>query len=264
MSQSIVAPNIIVRVPGPWDGADDLERRLPRGHRLTTDSDSRLRLITPDGPSLPLNLLPADDQFLKIFASGCTREPSDADKRGIETYRHNACLTMPGGSFDRAAAALRYTLALLDAGGHGVFIDNSGIAHGSNDWRDLAHDAGPDGGGPFWAFLVTAGSQREVWTTGMHCLGRRDAIMPRTGNDQFDDFQIRNFLAYTYRSGAVIEDGHIAAALLGDTPADADLTPMFRIFLEPDTIVPAGHPMHNPYRRYRLTPCQPAPPVSRN
>ncbi|MEX0775258.1 MAG: hypothetical protein WD042_06035 [Phycisphaeraceae bacterium] len=265
MSEPIDPPEIVVRVPGPWLGPDDFDSRLPMGYKLGGDDEVELWLSTPDGQRLGVTIFPADDEFLEIFATSCKREPCDADKRGVETYRFNICLTMPGGSFTCAAAALRHTAALLDAGGHGVFVDNSGIAHGSNDWRDLAGDSEPDGGGPFWAFLVTAGSTKEVWTTGMHCLGYRDAIMPRTGDDRLDDFQIRNFLAYSYRSGAVIEEGHVAGAMLGGDSAHAqNVTPMFRIHLEDDTIVPAGHPMHNPYGRYRLAPYEQGPTVGMN
>jgi len=247
MSDATSGVEIVVRVPGPWEGPGDLVARLPEGYTLSGDGES-LALVTPDGARLPVNVFPADDDFLPVFAAGCTREPSDADKRGVETYRFNLCLTMPGGSLDKACTALRHTVALLDAGGHGVFVDNSGIAHGSDDWRDLANDTGLDGGGPFWAFILTFGDDEHIWTLGMHCLGLRDAIMPRTGDDRADDIEVRNFLAYSYRSGAVIEDGDVAGS---------PHAPMFRIRFEDDTATPPDHPMHNPFGRYRLVPLPP-------
>jgi hypothetical protein len=256
-------PLIRVRVPGRWRGWSDLAGRLSSGYRAEMEDGGCL--YTPDGMRLPLSLMPKDGEFVEIFASGCSREPSDADKYGIERYRHNAYLIMPGGSFERAAAALRYTVVLLDAGGHGVFVDNSGIAHGSDDWRDLARDSGPDGGGPFWAFVVSTGMDGELLTTGMHCMGFRDAVMPRTGDDRADDFQIRNFLSYAYRSGAVIEEGHVVAANLAASPEDpVQAVPMFNVHLEEDTLVAAGHPMHNPYGRYRLIPYKQGPTLTAN
>lgn len=254
MTGRIEPPWIDVRVPGPWLGPDDFDSRLPGGYTLSGDGEQHW-LRTPDDQQLDLNVFPADDEFPGLFAGGCTREPSEADMRGVEHYRFNVCLSMPGGSFHRACAALRHTVALLDAGGHGVFVDNSGIAHGSDHWRDLANDTGDDGGGPFWAFLLTAGSKTEVWTIGMHCLGYRDAIMLRTGHDEFDDFQLRNFLAYSYRSGAVIHDGDAAGS---------EQAPMFHIHLEQDTLVPHDHPMHNPYGRYRLVPIAEGPAAREN
>lgn len=235
---------ITVRVPGPWLGPDDFDSRLPEGYRLGGD-EKETWLALPDGSRAEFNALPADDEFAAVFAGGCKREPSDEDKRGVEGYRFNGCLTFPGGTLETARRAIRHTVALLDAGGHGVFVDNSGIAHGSNDWRDLAGDEDPDGGGVFWAYVTTIGSKWDVYTIGMQVMGRRDAIGPRTGDDRADEFLLRNFLAYSYRSGAVIKHGDRCGGPSG---------PAMRVELVEDDIVPRGSPMHNPFGRYRLVP----------
>ena len=88
-------------------------------------------------------------------------------------------------------------------------IDNSGVPHGRDDWFKLASDM--DGGGHYWAYVGTGrDADGALYTTGMHCLGFRDAelVNPSVDEDRAY-FILHNFLGYSYRSGAVIEDGHI-------------------------------------------------------
>ncbi|MFT3786550.1 MAG: hypothetical protein QM770_10335 [Tepidisphaeraceae bacterium] len=235
---------ITIRVPGPWETPQDLFNVLPEGFNLEGQG-SEIWLTGPDGIRAALQARPRDEQFFPLWLEGCNREPTQTEVSGVKLYRHTVLLTMPGGSFDRAVQMLKAGAAILEAGGYGVFVDNSGIGHGASDWLDLTEDTGPDGGGPFWGFVNTFGDDENLWTHGMHVLGFRDAQMPRTGDDKKDDFHIRNFLAYTYRSGATIKDGDD----LGD-----DLGPLYKVKLIDDDRIESNHPMFNPFGRYQLQP----------
>lgn len=224
---------------------------LPDGYRLGGDGES-LWLETPpdadgDAPGrVPLFVHPFDPEFVRVFAGGCGRMPSERDRAGVEAHNALLCPVFPGGTAERAAAAVRHAAALIRAGGFGVFVDNSGLAHGSDDWLDLADAADDeDSGGAFWAFVNVYGAEDRLWSIGMHLFGHRDATLhDRGGDDAHDDFTLRNFLGYALRSGATIVDGH----LLNDTSAGETLVAS----LVPDDEVPDAHPMHNPFGRYRL------------
>jgi hypothetical protein len=131
--------------------------------------------------------------------------------------------------------------AVMTAGGAGVFVDNSGIAHGATDWRTLLDSA--DDGGVYWAFISTVRGEDELYSIGMHILGFRDAIIPSTGNDEYDHRALHSFLGYTAFSGATIQDGE----LVGDV-----VLPTFRAHMQADERMPHDAPMFNPYGRWRL------------
>lgn len=234
---------IALRIPGRWPDAAAFDAALPDGWSWRDG-----RMVGPEGIEADCIPRPADDEFVALFAAGCAREPSDRDKRIVEGYTVNVCLAAPGGSVAATMRILAAAVAVLDAGGGGVFVDNSGVAHGSDDWRDLAAD--PSGGGAFWAMVATVGSPDEIYSIGMHTLGHPDAVMPRTGDDEFDHFYLNNFLGYLMNSGRVMHNGDV----VGD-PKQAH----FGVHREPAP-PPAmpGHPMHNPFGRWRLAPMDPA------
>ena len=232
------APEVTLRIPGAWSEAAEFFDALPSGCRCTEQG-----LILADGWEFELNALPADEEFPPIFAGSCPKLPSEEEREQIENYRVNVCLTCRGGSIEAAKRIMEGAAALLAAGGAGVFVDNSGIAHGRNDWLTLLK--GADEGGVYWAFISAVRSEEEVYSLGMHILGLRDAIIPSTGNVEYDSRTLHSVLGYMAFSGAAIEEGE----LFGDA-----VLPTFRAYSQPDDRVPADAPMFNPFGRWRLVP----------
>jgi hypothetical protein len=81
-----------------------------------------------------------------------------------------------------------------------------------------------DAGGAHWAFVSAVGGADELDSMGLHVLGCRDAIIPRTGRDDFDHRMLHSFLGYMAFSGAALSDG--------DVVGDAVL-PTFRVHARP-------------------------------
>jgi hypothetical protein len=133
--------------------------------------------------------------------------------------------------------------AVMAAGGAGVFIDNCGLAHGATNWFELLEHA--DEGGLFWAFVSTVRTDDELYSVGMHILGRRDAVIPRTANYEYDCRSLHSFLGYSAFSGATIEDGDIVRD---------PVLPTYHAHAGLDDRLPTSAPMHNPYGRWRLVP----------
>ena len=237
-NDKIVAPEVTLRIPGLWSGPEEFVKRLPRGCRCTPEM-----LTLADGTQFEFNALPADEEFPGIFAGSCPKLPTEDERQRIENYKVNLCLTGHGGSIEAAKRIMEGAAAVLTAGGAGVFVDNSGIAHGASDWLTLLEDA--DGGGVYWAFVSAVRSDEEVYSLGMQILGFRDAVIPSTGNAEYDSRTLHSFLGYTAFSGAAIEEGEVFH--------DAVL-PTFRAYAQPDDRVEAAAPMFNPFGRWRLEP----------
>src|SRR5262245_17823416 len=226
---------VALRIPGQWPHPEELSRRLPEGCRVTAEG-----LILPDGTRVELGAMAADDQFAAIFRSSCRRPPAEDEMATVDGYTVNVLMSGPGGSMEVARTMMRAAAAVVRAGGAGVFIDNSALAHGGRDWLEMTEDGGPDA--LSFAFVAIVQGRAEVWTMGMHVLGLRDLVMSRA-DAEADDFDIIEVIRYLSRSEKPIDDGHVIADLNGSR---------FQALAQKGPEQLAGSPMHNPFGRLKL------------
>ena len=227
---------VTMRIPGVWSGPEDFLGRLAVEHRCDGE-----KFWLADGTEFEFDPLPADKQFGEVFASSCSKLPTEDERQRIENYTVNICLTGPGGSVTAAKKLMAGAAAIMDAGGAGVFIDNSGLSHGASDWRTLLE--GADQGGVYWAFVNTVRNEQEIYSVGMQILGFRDAVLPRIENEAYAHQALHSFLGFTAFSGSAVKDS--------ETFTDPIL-PTLQAFHQPHDRFEADCPMHNPYGQWRL------------
>src|SRR5207253_10902602 len=190
MNEPAASIQIALRIPGKWSHPRELIQRLPAGCRLTGEA-----LILPDATQVEFGAMEADDQFAQIFRSSCRQPATDDELATVDGYTVNVFLSGPGGSPEAARTMMEAGAAIVRAGGAGVFIDNSALAHGGRHWLEMTEDGGPDA--LSFAFVAIVRGQAEVWTMGMHVLGLRDVVMKRTDADAggFDSIEVIRYLA---------------------------------------------------------------------
>jgi hypothetical protein len=235
MNEPAAPITIALRIPGTWSHPRELIQRLPAGCRLTAEA-----LILPDTTQVDFGAMAADDQFAEIFRSSCRQPPTEDELATVDGYTVNVFLQGPGGSVQAARTMMQAGAAVVRAGGAGVFIDNSTLAHGAGHWLEMTEDGGPDA--LSFAFVAIVRGQIEVWTMGMHVLGLRDVVMKRA-DVELDGFDIVEVIRYLCRSEKPIEDGHVIADLDG---------PRFRACTQESAAELVGSPMHNPFGRLKL------------
>lgn len=233
MGQETEIVEIDMRIPGQWKHPDELVERLPQGVQLKGNS-----LVLPDGTEFYINAMKADDQFAEIFSTSCRNTPTPEEADAVDNYKVNILLSAPGGSLEKAHAAMRAAAAIMDAGGAGVFIDNCMLAHGATAWQAMTEDGSPDA--ISFALVTIMNSDSEVWTIGMHTLGLRDVLMKKSDCDEFDIVEV---IRYCAASEKQIDHGHVLADLSG---------PRFQAFAQESPDDRRGSPMHNPWGRLKL------------
>jgi len=224
-----------LRIPGAWPHPQELVERLPEGCRVSPES-----LILPDDTRVDLGFLDADNQFAGIFRTSCRRPATDEELVTVDNYTVNVTLSGPGGSLDAARKMMRSAAAMIEAGGAGVFIDNSGLAHGGKDWLMMTDDGSPDA--VSFAFVSIVRGKTDVWTMGMHVLGLRDILMKRE-DIETHGFDIVEVIRYLAAGEKPVGDGHILADLNG---------PQFQAFAADSPPEFAGSAMQNPFGRLKL------------
>ena len=235
MMNDPAAIKITLRIPGKWAHPRELGQRLPAGCRLTPEA-----LILPDTTPVEFAAMAPDDQFAQIFRSSCRQPATEDELATVAGYTVNVFLSGPGGSMQSARTMMQAGAAVVRAGGAGVFIDNSTLAHGRGNWLEMTEDGSPDA--LSFAFVAIVRGKVDVWTMGMHVLGLRDIVMKRK-DIEADGFDIVEVIRYLARGEKQIDDGHVLADLDG---------PRFQAFTENSAEEFVGSPMHNPFGRLKL------------
>ncbi|HEX5102609.1 MAG TPA: hypothetical protein VFV87_02280 [Pirellulaceae bacterium] len=221
------------RIPGTWTHPRELVQALPPGCRMTGEA-----LILEDGTEVEFGAMEADGQFAEIFCSSCRRPPTDEELERVERYTVNVILSGSGGSLEQAHAMMRAAAAMVKAGGAGVFIDNSGLAHGGEIWLEMTEEGSSDA--ISFAYVAIIGNASEVWTMGMHALGLREVVMKKADCDAFDITEVIRYLA---RGDKPVANGHVLADLDG---------PQFQCIVQDSPSERLRGAMRNPFGRLKL------------
>jgi hypothetical protein len=235
MNEPAAPVTVALRIPGKWSHPRELVERLPAGYRFTSEA-----LALPDTTLVEWGAMPADGEFAQIFRSSCRQPPTEDELATVDSYSVNFLLSGPGGSLEAARTMMQAGAALVRAGGAGVFIDNSALAHGGQHWLEMTEDGGPDA--VSFAFVGIIRGQADVWTMGMHVLGLPDVVMKRA-DVEAAGFDIVEVIRYLARGDKPVGDGHVIADLSG---------PRFQAFTQDSPDELRGSPMHNPFGRLKL------------
>ncbi|MFL5328906.1 MAG: hypothetical protein ACJ8C4_08310 [Gemmataceae bacterium] len=229
------AVTITLRIPGTWGHPRKLVESIPESCRLTADG-----FVLPDKSQVEFCAYDADDQFASIFRSSCRQPATPEEFAKVDHYKVNIILSGPGGSLRAARRMMVAGAAIVQAGGAGVFIDNSTLAHGGENWLAMTEDGSPDA--LSFAYVAIIRGKTEAWTMGMHVLGLHDIVM-KPSDAAEDEFGIIDVIRYMAASEKPISDGHILMDLNG---------PRFKTFGHESPRERAGSPMHNPFGRLKL------------
>jgi hypothetical protein len=236
-------PRVDIRIPGPWESLDEFRDALARADRKYDLAEDTL-VHTPSGRRFHFGVSEHDDQIAEVFAGGgriTEEQVEDIDSHAVKIH-----LSAPGGSVEAVHELMKAAAAVVRAGGFGVMVDNSGTTHAPRDWLDLTRVEGDDiPGGCYWACVAVTAGGGEAFSSGMHCLGHRDAEIeiPPGGDREAAGFALHNFLGYVLQSGVTIVDGDA----LGD-----ETSAMFSAHAMPCTRFPKDTPFFNPYGVWRL------------
>jgi len=224
---------VTFRIPGSWSHPGELLERLPEGYRLTADA-----LFLPTGEEIEFTPLPPDEQFPDIFRGACRTPLNAEDAVAVDSYTVNVVLSGPGGSVPTAETMMQAAAAIVRAGGAGVFIDNSALAHAGHLWLQMTDADDPEA--LSFAFVSVITGRSQIWTAGMHLLGFPDVQMDHTCGQGDDVIEVLRYISSTERP---VEDGHVIADENG---------PWFRLIAQPDEQSAPDTPMFNPHGRLQM------------
>lgn len=119
-----------------------------------------------------LDFEPRDERMLAAFNAAGPHWREAPEMPRIDTHRSVVYLLSQGGPGTDVEAFMRAAGALLDAGGLGIKVESSGVAHAPDAWREMC--SGLALFSPYRAFVVVVTEPGETYSCGMHTFGMRD------------------------------------------------------------------------------------------
>ena len=234
-------PEVVLCIPGPWDSSSALAEEIAASGTGYTLNGSILRDLE-SGFTCELVLQRADPDLPADFAKAGPHWANTEAMADLDMHRTVAYLMAPGGSREAADAMMRAGAAIIDAGGMGVKVDSSGIAHAPAYWTDMcdqldqltAHRA-----------LVVYVAGADVYSCGMHNFGLPEAVTSGGDKTQAADM-LRFFTRYLLERAPALADGHTFSVSEGKQ--------VYRVEQVPAIDYGAGSLFNNPYGAWRLSP----------
>jgi hypothetical protein len=219
-----------------------------------------------DEEGIEHELKPRDRRMVHAFEVSSMARPSLTEQDYGNLARHEVVLYAMSRNFmaaegpETSHAFLRLGRRLLEAGGIAIKSECSGIACSCSRWIELA-DQAEGGGESFWAGLFDAfvvfpiGSKTDVYSCGMHLLGKPDLIVSQALLEPHAGRSVALAAASLFRVFgmyllAECPDGGFVS---GNTFSVDQTSPRYRVIWEPCTGYAEDEFFFNPFGRWRFT-----------
>lgn len=160
----------VLCIPGPWESSSELISTL-----IQADTGflfaGRILMEMESSQGWKAELDPRDERMDCAFRSAGSHWAALPEMQAIEGHRSVVYLIDEGGSRERAEALMRPASALIRAGGLGVKVESTGVAHSPAQWLELSADI--TAFTVFRAYVITV-TGAEPYSCGMHNFGMRD------------------------------------------------------------------------------------------
>lgn len=241
MDETTAPPQIVLCLPGPWADRTAFLQAIVGG----TDGQylflGKLLMHIPTETVFDIDFEAHDARMSSAFASAGPHWRDTPDMMRIASHRSVVYLLGHGGSDADVRALMLAAGAVLDAGGLGVKVDSSGVAHSPDAWRTFCGESASFG--PYRAFVVTVTGPGEAYSCGMHAFGLRDAWVV-DGDMRGAESVAGTFSWYLYKERPAIREGQTFSC-------DAE-SPVYRIGSSAGPDHPADSLFVNPCGTWRL------------
>ena len=242
MSESVSLPELVLCIPGPWADRSALVERIVRESEGYIFA-GRVLMNTRTRDTCELQHEARDERMMSAFLAAGPHWRDTPEMARIKDHASVVYLVGYGGSQKNVEALFLAARALLDAGGLGVKIESTGLAHSPAAWRSICDE--------FYLFsahracvLYLTGSD-DVYSCGMHNLGMKDAIVENFNAAEAVEL-LRTFTWYMYTETPTIRSGQ--------TFSVSATAPVYRVVADSGVEYEDGSLFANPYGFWRLEP----------
>ncbi|MBI3926987.1 MAG: DUF2314 domain-containing protein [Armatimonadetes bacterium] len=246
---------VIIGIPGPWQDPGELISALARASlpepRYLAAGGVLVDIKT--GKSFELHWYDPDPGLQEAFMYAGQGRFSGEELRAIGDHRQTVYILGPDLSVETARDLLEVGALLLDAGGLGVKVETSGLAHPREVWRYYARKKDPLA--LYDAYVTPVGGDSLVYTCGMH-----NFVLPDVSMAPLDEppHSRSASILHAFNQWHLLEspspgEGHWFGVAQGEEK--------FRLSHRPFGYHPEDL-LNNPFGRWHLEPTALEPPAS--
>lgn len=233
---------IVLCIPGSWTDRSELAQSIVK------DSEGyifagRILMHLETKQSFELEFCDRDDRILSAFQASGPQWKNTPEMELISTHKSVCYLISKGGSIESAHSIMNAANALLNAGGLGVKVESSGLAHSPKDWREQCQYNCLFKSHSSYVVYVTS---QSTYSCGMHNFGLPDAIVDSNESENPSEL-LRVFTHYLLSESPTIKDGQTFSV-------DSD-SPAYRIKEYPPINYGENSLFNNPFGMWRLQAC---------
>lgn len=232
-------PDAVLCIPGNWTD------RLELGARIVRESEGyvfagRILMHSETNDKFELQFEAADPRVVTAFAHAGHHWGGTADMERITAHASVVYLIGKCGVPINAERLMLAGEGLLKAGGLGVKVESSGIAHSPGAWRGFAADRHHFSAHDAFVLYVRGA---QIYSCGMHHFGLPEAMVDQ--GDASDPAELlRIFTRYLLTENPTIR--------VGQTFSTAQDAPLYRIVEGAGVDYGQDSLFHNPYGMLRL------------
>jgi len=193
--------------------------------------------------SYELEFCDKDERMLSAFEAAGPHWKNTAEMKLISSHKSVCYLISKGGSIESAHSIMNAANVLLNAGGYGVKVESSGLAHPPKDWIEQckynylfkSHSS----------YVVSVTSE-STYSCGMHNFGIPDAIIDSSESENPSEL-LRVFTHYLLSESPVIKEGQTFSV-------DSD-SPAYRVKAYAPINYGENSLFNNPFGMWKLQAC---------
>ncbi|NOT61547.1 MAG: hypothetical protein HOP19_15125 [Acidobacteria bacterium] len=238
-----MSEQIILGIPGTWKDASEVAQAIVQESQDLFFAGFTLMDATTQEVSF-VEWHDHDPRLVDVFEKLGQPWINDYDLSQISRHRSTLWVLSSDVSIRHARQMMKLGQTLLQAGGLGVKVESSGVAHSAQRWQSLAR--GADATSPLYcAFVNLLEGSDYAYSCGMHNFGLPDVSLAPFTDKEAEAALMHQFNQYQIESLSEFQDGDLFSL-----SADA---PPFRLHFEACDHFAPPHPLFNPFGRWHLT-----------
>jgi hypothetical protein len=249
MKDTPKVPQLVLCVPGPWTSRSDLlERLIADSGDYIFAGGIIMNINTKSACELEFQETP-DENMESAFSVSDVSEGKTFSS-SIARHRSVVYLVGPGGLRSVAESMMVTAAALVKAGGLGVKVESSGIAHSAVRWLELVSDL------PYFSVheaLVVYVKGQRIRSCGMHNLGLPEASIDANACGATAEL-LKAYTFYLFSESPEIHEGQ--------TFSVEKSAPVFRLSFEAGFDYGPDSLFNNPFGNWHLAPASSETDVS--
>jgi Domain of unknown function (DUF4261) len=233
---------IVLCVPGPWADRSELIQSIVKDREGYIFAGMILMHLETK-LAYKLEFCDRDERMVSAFEAAGPHWKDTAEMQKISSHKSVCYLISKGGSIESAHSIMNAANALLSAGGYGVKVESSGLAHPPKDWREQCQ----------YSYLFKSHASYVVYITseatyscGMHNFGLPDAIVDSNESENPSEL-LKVFTHYLLSESPVIKEGQTFSV-------DSD-SPAYRVNAHPSVDYGENSLFNNPFGKWKLQAC---------